>query len=76
MRANLHMCKQNMATSLSKRSNSQTSCDRTPFGDEVSVDLDNMTLEEFKLWSMSALKVFLYVRKKSTMGSFDELAAR
>lgn len=61
-----------MAKQVSKRLFS----DQTPFGDAVSVDLDNMTLETFKLWSMAALKVFLSVRKKSIEGSFDELSAR
>jgi hypothetical protein len=39
-------------------------------------DLDCMTIEKFKLWSINALKVFLSCRKKSGDGTFDELAAR
>ena len=37
---------------------------------------ETMTLDEFKLWSTNALKVFLRLRNKKINGSFDELAAR
>ena len=42
----------------------------------VDHDHENMTLDEFKLWSTNALKVFLRLRNKKVNGSFDELAAR
>ena len=37
---------------------------------------ENLTLEDFRLWSTNALKVFLRVRKKKNNGSFEELVAR
>ena len=42
----------------------------------MSSDLDKMSLEKFKLWNELALKSYLAVRKKSTEGTFDELACR
>ena len=39
--------------------------------------MDNtITLQQFKLWSTNALKVFLRVRNKKTDGDFEELVAR
>ena len=35
-----------------------------------------LTLDDLKLWSSRALKVFLSLRGKPTTGSFDTLAAR
>ena len=35
-----------------------------------------LTIDELKLWSQHALKVFLNVRGKDTTGSFEELVAR
>ena len=40
------------------------------------LELEVQTLEDFKLYSLIALKSFLSVRQKSTVGSFDTLAAR
>ena len=40
------------------------------------VNLDEMSLERFQIWSANALKSFLRVREKQTEGSHDELAAR
>ena len=37
---------------------------------------DDMTLEKFHMFSAPALKSYLYLRGKSTDGTFDELAAR
>ena len=39
-------------------------------------DLDEMSLEKFRLYSVNALRVFLSIRKKSISGNFDELVAR
>ena len=39
-------------------------------------DLDEMSLNSFKMWTDMALKIFLEVRGKSVEGSHDELAAR
>ncbi|KAH3817671.1 uncharacterized protein LOC127882165 [Dreissena polymorpha] len=39
-------------------------------------DLNDMTLDKFKLWSVNALRVYLSLRKKSITGNFDEIAAR
>ena len=39
-------------------------------------DIGCLTLDDFKLWSSRALKVFLALRGKPTSGSFDTLAAR
>ena len=36
----------------------------------------NMNLDDFKMWSLLALKQFLQVRKKLLEGSFKELASR
>jgi len=38
--------------------------------------MDILTLEDFKMWSATALKSFLAVRNKSVDGSFEELASR
>jgi hypothetical protein len=38
--------------------------------------MDTVSLEEFKLWSTNAYKVFLRLRKKKTDGTFEELSAR
>ena len=46
-------------------------CDPLPL-----VDFDLMSIEDFLIWSPLALKNFLFLRKKSTEGSFQELAAR
>ena len=35
-----------------------------------------LTLDNFKLWSFRALKVFLLLRGKPTTGSFDTLTVR
>ena len=43
---------------------------------ELSINLGNMTLEDFKLYSLAALKGFLALRKKSLEGTYDELASR
>jgi hypothetical protein len=40
------------------------------------MDLDGMSLEKIKLWSIDAFQHFLSVRKRSIDGSFDELVAR
>ena len=37
--------------------------------------MDTVSLEQFKLWSTNALKVFLRLRKKKTDGTFEELSA-
>ncbi|MGH0135654.1 UNVERIFIED_CONTAM: hypothetical protein FKN15_044673 [Acipenser sinensis] len=42
----------------------------------MSVNRSEMTLESFNMWSAAALKAFLSLRKKSTEGKFNELAAR
>ncbi len=39
-------------------------------------DLIPVGLEEIKLWSIGAMRVFLELRGKSVKGSTDELAAR
>ena len=39
-------------------------------------DIGTMTLDDFKLWSSRALKVYLSSRGKPTTGSSDTLAAR
>ena len=39
-------------------------------------NFDVMTLQKFRLWSMSALQLFLSLRNKKADGTFDELAAR
>ncbi len=39
-------------------------------------DLIPVGLEEIKLWSVGAMRVFLELRGKSVKGSTDELAAR
>ena len=36
----------------------------------------SLDLEDFKLWSVHALKKFLSLRKKPTEGSFEELVSR
>ena len=38
--------------------------------------IGTMTLDDFKLWSSQALKVYLSLRGKPTTGSSDTLAAR
>ena len=35
-----------------------------------------LSLQEIKLWSTNALKIYLRVRHKSADGDFDELTAR
>ena len=45
------------------------------FPQDVTV-LETMTLDSFRMWVPSALKVFLSVRGKPTMGTADELAAK
>ena len=37
---------------------------------------DNMSIEDFRLWTTNSLKTFLRVRKKRNNGTFDELVAR
>ena len=44
--------------------------------DDGAVLQEKMSLEMFKLWSGTALKSYLCARKKSTEGTFEELAAR
>lgn len=61
---------------MAKQGSKKLKRDQTPFGEESYVNLDEMTLSAFRLWSAAALKVFLSVRKRSTEGSFEELAAR
>ena len=39
-------------------------------------DIGTMALDDFKLWSSRALKVYLSLRGKPTTGSSDTLAAR
>ena len=39
-------------------------------------DVGCLPLDDFKLWSYRALKVFLSLRGEPTTGSFDTLAAR
>ena len=39
-------------------------------------DIGTMTLDDFKLWSFRALKVYLSLRGKPTTGSSDTLAGR
>ena len=36
----------------------------------------SLMLDDFKIWSINALKVFLRLRKKKTDGSYDELLPR
>ena len=36
----------------------------------------SLMLDDFKMWSINALKVFLRLRKKKTDGSYDELLPR
>ena len=40
------------------------------------LELEKLTIEDFKLYSASSLKKFLAIRKKPTNGSFDTLVAR
>ena len=40
------------------------------------LNLSDMTLEKFKLWTPLALKSIFQVRNNSVEGNFDELAAR
>ena len=40
------------------------------------LELEVLTLDDFKLYSTVALKQFLCLRKKSTIGSFETLVAR
>ena len=40
------------------------------------LDNSSATLEDFKLWSVVALKKFLLLRKKPVHGTVEELAAR
>ena len=47
-----------------------------PFIHPDAPNLDVMSLEGFKMWSDSALKVFLAVRSKPCDGTSEELAAR
>ena len=35
-----------------------------------------MNLDKFKLWSLNALRVYLFVRNMPVTDSFDELATR
>ena len=41
-----------------------------------SMELGEITLEKFRLWTPEALKYYLSIRKRSVTGSFDELVAR
>ena len=43
---------------------------------QYSMDAAHLTLDNFQLWTVHALKVYLSSRKKSTNGNFNELAAR
>ena len=40
------------------------------------LELEKLTIEDFKLYSTNALKIFLTVRKKPITGSFETLVAR
>ena len=42
----------------------------------VSDSLGCLTIQDFKLWSSTALKTFLSLRKKSVSGSTETLIAR
>ena len=54
----------------------------TQSGSEVREDqkeehsIISLGLEDFKLWSVHALKKFLSLRKKPTEGSFEELVSQ
>ena len=37
---------------------------------------DAMTLDQFRLWNINALKAYLHIRGKNTDGGLEELAAR
>ena len=65
-----------MAKRLSTGAIKPSTSGQTPFKNDISVDLDKMSLDEFQTWSMPSLKAFLSLRKRSVDGSFDELAAR
>ena len=41
-----------------------------------SMELGEITLEKFRLWTPEALKYYLSIRKRSGTGSFDDLVAR
>lgn len=40
------------------------------------VQEQKLSIEDFKLWSTNALKIYLNVRNKNNKGSFEELVAR
>ena len=61
---------------MAKQSSKKLKKDQTPFGEESCVNLDEMSISEFRLWSAPALKAFLSIRKRSIEGSFDDLVAR
>ena len=44
--------------------------------DDPLSDLDNVTVEAMKLWSVASLKSFLAVRGKQVHGDHDTLVAR
>ena len=44
--------------------------------DQYVVPEQKLSIDDFKLWSTNALKVYLRVRNKKNNGSFDELVAR
>ena len=39
-------------------------------------DLNDLSFEKFKLWSLSDLRIYLSVRKKPITGNFDEIVVR
>ena len=43
---------------------------------ELALGDGRMTHEDFKLWSVDAIKKFLSLRRKSVDGSFEELVSR
>ena len=43
---------------------------------ERTLELEVQTIDDFKLYSTIALKKFLSIRKKNTVGSFETLVAR
>ena len=44
--------------------------------DQYVVPEQKLSIDDFKLWSTNALKVYLRVRNKKNNRSFDELVAR
>ena len=42
----------------------------------ATVQEQKLSIDDFKLWSTNALKIYLKVRNKKNNGSFEELVAR